>query len=47
MAKAKAKTMTISTFVKKHKSKGVAAKNKTSNSKGSKLYKKPYKGQGR
>lgn len=33
--------------MKKSKSRGVAAKNKTSNLKSSKLYKKPYKGQGR
>jgi hypothetical protein len=36
-----------STFKKKAKKRGVAAKNKTSKLKTSKLYKKPYKGQGR
>jgi len=44
---AKAKISIASTYVKKSNSKGVAAKTKTSTSKGSKLYKKPYKGQGR
>lgn len=34
-------------YTKKSKTRGVAAKNKTSKIKTSKLYKKPYKGQGR
>ena len=38
---------TQSNLVKKPKSKGVQAKTKTSKIKTSKLYKKPYKGQGR
>ncbi len=44
---AKAKGMSVSLYVAKPKKRGVAAKNKTSTNKGSKLYKKPYKGQGR
>lgn len=44
---AKAKTSIDSSFKKKAKKKGVAAKNKTSTLKSSKLYKKSYKGQGR
>jgi hypothetical protein len=44
---AKAKISTDSSFKKKAKKKGVAAKTKTSTLKSSKLYKKPYKGQGR
>lgn len=40
-------TPTQSSLVKKPKSKGVQAKTKTSKIKTSKLYKKPYKGQGR
>ena len=36
-----------SSLVKKPKSRGVQAKTKTSKIKTSKLYKKPYKGQGR
>ena len=44
---AKAKSSVESSFKKKPKKKGVAAKNKTSKLKTSKLYKKPYKGQGR
>jgi hypothetical protein len=44
---AKAKVSADSNFKKKPKKKGVAAKNKTSTLKSSKLYKKPYKGQGR
>jgi hypothetical protein len=38
---------TQQSLVKKPKTKGVQAKNKTSKLKSSKLYKKPYKGQGR
>ena len=38
---------TQSSLIKKSKSKGVQAKTKTSKIKTSKLYKKPYKGQGR
>lgn len=34
-------------LIKKPKSKGVQAKTKTSKIKSSKLYKKPYRGQGR
>lgn len=44
---AKAKSSVESSFRKKTKKKGVAAKTKTSSLKSSKLYKKPYKGQGR
>lgn len=44
---AKAKSLNIGAYVQKPKKRGVAAKNKTSTNKGSKLYKKPYKGQGR
>jgi hypothetical protein len=44
---AKANISASSIYKQKAKSKGVAAKNKTSNSKSSKLYKKSYKGQGR
>jgi hypothetical protein len=40
-------TVSQSTLIKKPKSKGVQAKTKTSKIKTSKLYKKPYKGQGR
>jgi len=43
----KAKTSTDSVFKKKAKKRGVAAKTKTSTLKSSKLYKKPYKGQGK
>jgi hypothetical protein len=42
-----AKVSTDSTFKNKAKKKGVAAKNKTSTLKSSKLYKKTYKGQGK
>jgi hypothetical protein len=42
-----AKQMSSSVYVQKSKKKGVQAKTKTSNNKKSKLYKKPYKGQGR
>lgn len=42
-----AKAISTSSYVKKSKTRGVAAKNKTSTNKGSKLYKKPYRGQGR
>lgn len=42
-----AKVINSSTRVVKPKKKGVAAKTKTSKLKTSKLYKKPYKGQGR
>jgi len=38
---------TISIKIKKPKKRGIQAKTKTSQSKTSKLYKKPYKGQGR
>jgi hypothetical protein len=41
-----AKVSVDSSFKKKPKKKGVAAKNKTSKLKTSNLYKKPYKGQG-
>lgn len=44
---AKAKTLNIATYVQQSKKKGLAAKNKTSSNKNSKLYKKAYKGQGR
>lgn len=44
---AKAKTLNIGSYVQKPKKRGLAAKNKTSSNKSSKLYKKPYKGQGR
>lgn len=44
---AKAKLSSDSTFAPKSKKRGVAAKTKTSSLKSSKLYKKPYKGQGR
>ena len=44
---AKAKLAVDNSFKKKPKKKGVAAKNKTSSQKTSKLYKKKYKGQGR
>jgi len=40
-------SLSSTTFQKKPKKKGLQAKNKTSYSKNSKLYKKPYKGQGR
>lgn len=39
--------MSSTTLKKKPKTKGVQAKTKTSKLKTSKLYKKPYKGQGR
>jgi len=39
--------VSITTLRKKPKTKGVQAKTKTSKLKSSKLYKKPYKGQGR
>lgn len=42
-----AKASIDTSFRKKAKRKGVAAKTKTSLLKTSKLYKKPYKGQGR
>jgi hypothetical protein len=42
-----AKTINSSFYIKKPKKKGVAAKNKTSKTKTSKLYKKSYRGQGR
>ena len=44
---AKVKASIDSSFKKKPKKKGVVSKNKTSSQKSSKLYKKPYKGQGR
>jgi len=44
---AKAKAMTTDTFKKKPKVKGVQAKTKQSKNKKSKLYVKPYRGQGR
>lgn len=44
---AKVKTSTETSFQKKTKKKGLAAKTKTSKLKSSKLYKKPYKGQGK
>ena len=40
-------TSTQPTLIKKSKSRGVQAKTKTSKIKTSKLYNKPYKGQGR
>ena len=40
-------TSSTQTLIKKPKTKGVQAKTKTSKLKSSKLYKKPYKGQGR
>lgn len=42
-----AKTINNSFYVKKNKKQGLAAKSKTSKNKNSKLYKKPYKGQGK
>jgi hypothetical protein len=42
-----AKAIVSSIYKKKHKKKGLAAKNSTSSNKDSKLYKKSYKGQGR
>lgn len=42
-----AKTLSSSSYIQKTKKKGVTAKTKTSSSKSSKLYKKPYRGQGR
>lgn len=42
-----AKIISGASYTKKSKSKGVAAKTQTSKVKTSKLYKKPYKGQGR
>lgn len=42
-----AKTTNTTSYISKPKSRGVAAKTKTSTNKRSKLYKKPYRGQGR
>jgi hypothetical protein len=42
-----AKATNTSSYVSKPKKRGVAAKNKTSTNKASKLYKKKYRGQGR
>jgi len=42
-----AKTTNVSIYREKPKKKGLAAKNKTSKNKSSKLYKKAYRGQGR
>ena len=42
-----AKTTNTSSYISKPKKRGVAAKNKTSKIKTSKLYKKAYRGQGR
>lgn len=42
-----AKVTSAGAYLKKPKKKGVAAKTKTSKNKNSKLYKKPYRGQGR
>jgi hypothetical protein len=42
-----AKQVSSSLYVQKPKTRGVQAKTKTSNNKKSKLYKKPYRGQGR
>lgn len=42
-----AKATTGSSYIKKPKKRGLAAKNQTSSHKHSKNYKKPYKGQGR
>ena len=41
-----AKIIKAISYIKKPKTRGVAAKSKTSSNKNSKLYKKPYKGQG-
>jgi hypothetical protein len=43
----KVKSLNVSIYKHKSKTKGLASKNKTSNNKDSKLYKKSYKGQGR
>lgn len=42
-----AKVTNTGSYLKKPKTRGVAAKTKTSTNKRSKLYKKPYRGQGR
>lgn len=42
-----AKTINNTSYISKTKTRGVAAKNQTSTNKRSKLYKKPYRGQGR
>jgi len=42
-----AKATSGTSYIKKPNKQGVAAKNQTSTNKKSKLYKKPYKGQGR
>ena len=42
-----AKATNTSSYISKPKIRGVAAKNKTSKTKTSKLYKKAYRGQGR
>jgi hypothetical protein len=42
-----AKATSGSSYIKKPKKRGVAAKNQTSTNKASKLYKKAYRGQGR
>lgn len=39
--------MNVSSYVKKNKKQGLAAKSKTSKNKNSKLYKKSYNGQGK
>jgi hypothetical protein len=41
-----AKTINLSAYIKKPKKRGAEAKSKTSTNKNSKLYKKPYRGQG-
>ena len=42
-----AKIINATSYIKKSKTRGVAAKSKTSSNKNSKLYKKPYRGQGK
>lgn len=42
-----AKAINTASYTKKSKTRGVAAKSKTSSNKNSKLYKKPYRGQGK
>lgn len=41
-----AKATNVTSYIRKPKKRGVAAKSKTSTNKNSKLYKKPYRGQG-
>lgn len=42
-----AKVISASSYMKKNKKKGLASKNKSSNNKDGKLYRKSYRGQGR